>query len=390
MLTQTDQERLLDEALRASYEATMLTDLGSQVLPILERMFDTSASVLYWCYERGREAFVAGTPLEMHHEYVEHYALSDPMQGVARRLNPWILHASRLPEWGSYLKAPVYTELMGPLEAHYFIHLRLVDVGHQEPGMVGMLLFRSARQPDFNERDEFMLARTLPALETLVRRSETVEHRLRLQPIVEAMLHSDPQPKIALDARGTLLWASESAERLMGWHDGGRKGLPEVLIEAARRLGVLTCPSGRRAEKKTASVFPVASIAIPGKGTAPVRAELRLARTHTGASFIIAELEDSGISPLLKEIAAQFQLTAAETRVLSLISLGLSDREITQRLFVSIPTVHSHVGRIFDKLGVHSRVQAALLAHGLKFKAAFEDEPSRDPPRSPTPYRKRK
>jgi two-component system, NarL family, nitrate/nitrite response regulator NarL len=60
--------------------------------------------------------------------------------------------------------------------------------------------------------------------------------------------------------------------------------------------------------------------------------------------------------------AAMQQLTPREKDVLQAITDGLADREIAVRLTLSVQTVRTHTIRIFNKLGVHSRLQAALLA----------------------------
>jgi ATP/maltotriose-dependent transcriptional regulator MalT len=52
-------------------------------------------------------------------------------------------------------------------------------------------------------------------------------------------------------------------------------------------------------------------------------------------------------------------LTPAETRVLCLLTQGLSNREISARLHVSIETIKTHVQRVLAKLRVKSRSKAA-------------------------------
>lgn len=57
------------------------------------------------------------------------------------------------------------------------------------------------------------------------------------------------------------------------------------------------------------------------------------------------------------------QLTEREREVAIAIGRGLSNSEIAAGLFMSVPTVKSHVGRLFTKLEVDNRVQIAICAH---------------------------
>lgn len=57
-------------------------------------------------------------------------------------------------------------------------------------------------------------------------------------------------------------------------------------------------------------------------------------------------------------------LSAREAEIARLVADGLTNAEIAGHLFLSLPTIKTHLARIFDKLGVTSRVQLALAVHG--------------------------
>lgn len=57
----------------------------------------------------------------------------------------------------------------------------------------------------------------------------------------------------------------------------------------------------------------------------------------------------------------QLAITKRELEILQLISQGLSNREIAEKLFVSENTVKTHSSRLFDKLDAKRRTQAVQL-----------------------------
>ncbi|WP_314422164.1 helix-turn-helix transcriptional regulator [uncultured Microbacterium sp.] len=58
-------------------------------------------------------------------------------------------------------------------------------------------------------------------------------------------------------------------------------------------------------------------------------------------------------------------LTARELEVTMLAAVGASNREIAESLHVSVRTVEVHLGRVFAKLEVRSRVELTVLAHRI-------------------------
>jgi DNA-binding NarL/FixJ family response regulator len=57
------------------------------------------------------------------------------------------------------------------------------------------------------------------------------------------------------------------------------------------------------------------------------------------------------------------RLTEREHEVAVAVGAGLSNADIAARLYLSLPTVKAHIGRLFTKLEVTNRVQIAICVH---------------------------
>ncbi|MBN1121036.1 MAG: protein kinase [Anaerolineae bacterium] len=66
------------------------------------------------------------------------------------------------------------------------------------------------------------------------------------------------------------------------------------------------------------------------------------------------------IQPLIEPLSDR------ELEVLDLIAEGLSNREIAEKLYITVGTVKRHINNIYGKLDVHSRTQAIATARDLK------------------------
>jgi DNA-binding NarL/FixJ family response regulator len=74
---------------------------------------------------------------------------------------------------------------------------------------------------------------------------------------------------------------------------------------------------------------------------------------------------------------AREKLTKQEVKVLVLVAQGWRTAKIAQELFISPRTVESHLARVFEKLGVSSRTEAAIYA--LQTNLAVSAEFRRNP-----------
>jgi DNA-binding NarL/FixJ family response regulator len=90
-----------------------------------------------------------------------------------------------------------------------------------------------------------------------------------------------------------------------------------------------------------------------GKNVLPPR------MTESLFSQIAREAEGPEDAHVLEDV----RMTRREREVIELISEGLSNKEIAQRLNIATHTVKSHVRNVMEKLALHTRLQIAAYAH---------------------------
>jgi len=169
--------------------------------------------------------------------------------------------------------------------------------------------------------------------------------------VLQALLERTARrPLLALATDGRVLWASAAAVAL--WpHIRGRRPGRGTLLEAVTDLAGLAL--------RARDDVPARSISLDVGVGAPWRAELSWMPVRR--PFVIVEIDCPEPVKVPRDLALRHGLTAAETGVLDCLAAGLSNRQIGERLFISPATVRTHLYNMFRKLGVRSRVQAALL-----------------------------
>ena len=83
---------------------------------------------------------------------------------------------------------------------------------------------------------------------------------------------------------------------------------------------------------------------------------------YAGRSTLAPEAIQALIQPAEPETAPAFGLTSREQEVLELLTHGLTNPEIADRLFISRSTVKVHVSNILSKMEVSNRAEAIPLA----------------------------
>jgi DNA-binding CsgD family transcriptional regulator len=156
-------------------------------------------------------------------------------------------------------------------------------------------------------------------------------------------------------ARGradTAAWASAAAR----WDEIGRPyevALASWRAAEAAALGADRACAGEHAARALALARSLSSRWLE-------REVLGLAQR---ARLALETPAGDGEAPAAEPLEDPFGLTAREREVLALMAQGASNRQIGAALFMAEKTASVHVSRILSKLGVHSRTEAAAVAH---------------------------
>jgi DNA-binding CsgD family transcriptional regulator len=145
---------------------------------------------------------------------------------------------------------------------------------------------------------------------------------------------------------------------------------PAKLIDDSARATPIASARARALEGTMSESHFVTVVIVPVEAEAAHRLGVALSeRKHLSVlkDDILAALQRVTVAPkradpqavtgAMRERERTSGLTRRERQVLTLLSEGKSNREIAEKLMISQGTVHSHVAKIFRKLGIHSRRQ---------------------------------
>jgi DNA-binding NarL/FixJ family response regulator len=203
------------------------------------------------------------------------------------------------------------------------------------------------------------------------------------------VLIADDQPlaragfKAVLEATGAIeiVAEAENGEQAV---ELARRHEPDVVLMDVRMPGMDGIEATRRMQRQKILIlttfgmddYIIEALRAGASGfllkDAPVDDLVRAVRTVAAGD---AQLSPAVTKRLLNQVARRLptavqrdtrsleRLTEREREVLRLLAVGMSNAEIAAALFVSEPTVKTHVSSVLQKLGLRDRVQAVIYAY---------------------------
>jgi DNA-binding CsgD family transcriptional regulator len=223
-------------------------------------------------------------------------------------------------------------------------------------------------------------------------RARNGEGESRLAELAELFASGDP-PAFAADASHRITLFNRGAERVLGVKASEVLGRPCYEVLAGRdlfgnRYCYERCPvhatlkkgesplafdiqrESKGGEKRTLSVT---TLTLRG-GSPNAFTLVHILRPCDERQGVLRLLRDLGVNvpqdgtaPTAEGCSSPAEastppLTPRETEILQLVAQGLQNKEVAQRLELSVATVRNHIHNILDKLGVHSKLEAVSLA----------------------------
>lgn len=204
---------------------------------------------------------------------------------------------------------------------------------------IGIALNRSRR--GFSRRDRDLLDLIRPHLSQARRHVQARERKRDLVAALEQGLELMGGAIVMIDRSGRIEDASDFARQLLSAYVGR---------DGALQAGLDDWIAGD----------PGAStLAIAGRRGRLIVRRLERGDGAPGSALLLTEFRSG--QPALKELR-DLGLTRREAEVLLLVATGMANRAIASELGVAVGTVRKHLERIYARLGVHSRTEAATVA----------------------------
>jgi len=360
------QKNDLQEILNLSQvvlECDSMDDLQHRMLLDIQRMigadtsvyFDVSRTSLGWQFTNG---FSNGVPLEAPKKWCDKYQTMDPF--VARLSNPrrfgnrQVLTSGEIEQSTDYVHSEFYNDFLRPQSIYHMMAVGLTN-GRRPIGLLG--LHRSAKAPAFSRKNVAKVSAIVPHLSAAVQKiklAEMTDIRAEIIRTLSADLHN----------RGLIIL--------------NRDLIPVFLDENTRATLDIPADSGHDVLRPIVDLLPATICrhceeirrTASSASTARLKQHIRFSVSH-GSQYLSGYLyayqpqgqelyfviciDNEAAEVATSDAFTRFKLTRREIEIAHLISTGLTNPEVAEKLYISIRTVQAHLRSIYKKVKVHNR-----------------------------------
>jgi len=317
--------------------------------------FDVNRTSLGWQFVNGMSY---GVPKKAPKAWCDHYQTKDPF--TTKLLNhlkaggKHIVTSNETVKHADYVRTRFYCEFLAPQSIYHMMTIGLHD-GKRPVGLIG--LHRTSGSSAFSTKDISKISAIIPCLAATVQKIKLSEMATERQEIITALSVDTQHGGIMiLDKDLIPVFLDEKARNLLeippyrghGIIHGIHQYLPPQIIKSCQELSQKVSSSHDQKVDQQARFT-----ALHNSQNLNGYVYVYKTREH-GLCFLICFKEQD--SKLIKSANfSLFKLTRREIDIIHLVSVGMTNPEISDRLFISIRTVQNHLRSIYAKVQVHNR-----------------------------------
>lgn len=305
----------------------------------------------------------AGTDPEQQRRLREHYVAASPFIGVTHHVKLGdVVAVGDVIDYDEFLAGKFYREWAGPQGWPDFI-MAVAAKDRECFSWLGVCCTARA-----TVQQKALVALLLPHVERALRISRLLEARETQSADLLAAVESMASGMVLVDGTLGVRGINAAARTIIAGLEGmavvdGHLRLSARGPPAQITAAVTACADGR-IERAGASV-----LIDQGDGPGVLAHVLPLPRESAGrdgavAAILLTNPSQAGHAPI-ESFVQRYTLTPSETRVLMAMLEGKSPRAIAAAQGVGLPTVRTHLSRLYDKTGTGGQTELVRLATSL-------------------------
>lgn len=281
-----------------------------------------------------------------HQGYLAHHFRGDPAINAASRnmgAMPYVFCTSEIYDYGQLVNSGFYNDFFRPNCIHH-----VMAMTQRPQNRTGDMLIYGFHRPrsdrPFRQAEKQRLRRLASALGCSAR-------LLCLQDDLDMRERAVGEYGTAYPEHGLVFLDEHMAVTY-----GNRTGLAHLALQEVGgplRLGALL----RACQRVLRTGEQVDGVSIDDSGTDHVVASVRSHIDRLGQPFFIVHTNRSDDEAMFTIRCREYQLSPREIDITRALASGLSNTEISERLFISVRTVENHLRSIYLKASVNRRTQ---------------------------------
>jgi DNA-binding CsgD family transcriptional regulator len=368
---------LLSSLLADLYATPLEPARWSPFLDKLCTLTNSSCGYVMGAYQDSGNVILAGGgqnhDAEFFRLYGEQYGSSDPFRpGLAKLPTIGVNHGAELVDQAAVRKTEFYSDLLSQYDMEYMT-LLLCSFG--EVRTEGLSLWRSQKHLSMTKESEQLLEMLMPHLKTVLALRSKISSGESLAVFSEAVMEALSTAALLVDGQGRIHHMNPRAKACLAESKGLqilsgrlRAGSSKDAAELSRLL--LGVTAAHRAD-----AIPGGAMSIARPGDTPLR--LSVVRSPDNGAFddldryAVVFIYDQNLDQTAARenrsltMRQLYQLTPTEARMADFLCSGLTIKEASDLLRVTVETARFQVKRILSKTGAHRQAELVRLMLSL-------------------------